>query len=105
MASMSTRIEEECAGIGELSRGGDLSHRVRYRFNRSQPTAANGMPIPGLQRVQGHVDFTPHSIPPELIGVRVMLRLDDGRALGVVVTGPDGRIENEVSHHRGCSCC
>jgi hypothetical protein len=101
---LSTQVEE-CAGVGELSRGGELLHRVHYRFNRHQPTAANGMPIPGLQRLEGRIDFSPQPVPPELIGHRLTLRLDDGRAVGVIVTDSDGRIENEVSHHRGCSCC
>jgi hypothetical protein len=101
---LSTRIEE-CTGVGELSRGQEQAHRVRYQFTRHQPTAANGMPIPGLQRVEGRVEFGPHPVPPELIGHRAALRLEDGRVIGVTVVDPDGRIANEVSHHRGCSCC
>ena len=96
---------EECAGLGELSRSRESAYTVRYQFTRHQPTAANGLPIPGVQRLEGRVDFTPNEVPPELIGHRLTLRLDDGRVVGVTVTGPDGRIENEVSHHRGCSCC
>ena len=95
------RLIEECVGTGDLERKGEVLHRVRYRISRYQEFAANGMPVPGLHRVEGSVDATSE----ELVGVPLTLRLEDGRALAVVVASADGRILAEGHGPQRCSCC
>lgn len=100
------KLVEECSGIGELSRTGEAARRVRYHFSRYQTTlGTSGLPVPGLHRVEGVVDFAPAPVPSDLVGASLTLQLEDGRAFGVVMTDGEGRIRNEQRHAQGCSCC
>jgi hypothetical protein len=100
------KLVEEVAGRGELSRNGKAVHEVGYRISRFQAQLGeSGLPVPGAYRIEGMLAFEPAGAAAGLIGVALTLRLEDGRAMDVIVTGPDGRILTEGRHPRGCSCC
>ena len=100
-------LVEESAGVGDLMRGDDVIRRVRYRIARYQGMLdGSGMPIPGLHRIEGSVDLEGVTIPADAAGGPIMLRLEDGRAVGIAIAGSDGRIlEEGHGPGRGCSCC
>lgn len=100
------KLVEEYAGMGKLSGPGDVAHPVRYRISRYQGMHdLSGMPIPGLHRIEGSVasddafDFSP------LVGSSLILRLEDGRALGITIAGSDGRVLSEGHGPSRCLCC
>ena len=95
------KLVEECSGTGNLERRGEVVHRTRYRISRYQEFAANGMPVPGLHRVEGSVDAPSQ----DLVGVPLTLRLEDGRSLAVIVASADGRILAEGHGPSRCCCC
>ena len=98
------RLIEEAAGAGELSRFGSSHQRVTYRLKRFQGFLGDGgMPVPGLYRVEGRIDF-PDNADTTIAGECATLRLEDGRSLEVTF-GPDGSFESEGRHPRGCACC
>ena len=100
------RLVEECDGRGDLSLNGTLLHTVRYRISRFQAQLGeSGLPVPGVYRIEGSLEFEPSGTPPELIGHALTLRLDDGRALDITVRSADGRFLTEGRHPRGCACC
>jgi hypothetical protein len=101
------KLVEDISGRGELSRNGAVLHRVTYRICRFQrQLGEGGLPVPGAYRIEGSLEFGDGgAAPSDLIGEALMLRLDDGRALSVTMTGADGRILTEGRHPRGCSCC
>ncbi len=100
------KLVEESSGIGELVRQGSVLRQVRYSISRYQGIVeGSGMPVPGLFRIEGVIDAEAAAAVPELFGVPLTLRLDDGRALGVVLTGPDGRILSEGHGPSRCLCC
>jgi len=88
-------------------RGDDVIRRVRYRIARYQGMLdGSGMPIPGLHRIEGSVDLEGVTIPADAGGGPIMLRLEDGRSVGIAIAGSDGRIlEEGHGPGRGCSCC
>ena len=88
-------------------RGDDLLQRVRYRISRYQGMLeGSGMPIPGLHRIEGSVDLNGATIPADMAGGPITLRLEDGRAVGITIAGQDGRVlEEGHGPGRGCSCC
>ncbi len=98
-------LTEDASGTGELSRHGELLHRVAYRIRRFQGTLGEGgLPVPGLYRVEGELTFDNAGTPPEVTGTPLTLRLEDGRSMEITIT-PDGRFLTEGRHPRGCSCC
>ena len=101
------KLVEECSGVGDLLRNGDLLQRVRYSVSRYQGMmGGSGMPIPGLHRIEGSVDLQIGDEAERLVGAPLVLRLDDGRSLAVTLTAADGRILAEGhGPTRGCSCC
>jgi hypothetical protein len=100
------KLVEEVAGRGELSRNGTQVQEVGYRISRFQAQLGeSGLPVPGVYRLEGTLEFEPAGAAAELIGVPLTLRLEDGRAMDVTVTDPDGQILTEGRHPRGCSCC
>ena len=100
------KLVEEYAGVGDLSAQGDVVGQVRYRISRYQGMHdVSGVPIPGLHRIEGlldavrSVDFAP------LVGKSLILRLEDGRALGITLAGDDGRVLAEGHGPMKCQCC
>ena len=96
---------EECAGVGDLEHRGEVLRRVRYRLTRYQAFAGNGMPVPGLHRVEGSIDVEPPGAPASLVGEPLTLRLEDGRAIAITLASADGRILTEGHGPSRCNCC
>jgi hypothetical protein len=95
---------EEYAGEGELSWMGG-SQAVGYRLTRLQGMAANGLPVPGLFRIEGDLDLRGAPIPYSVVGSMVMLKLDDGRSMRITLTTPEGRVLSEGHGPSRCLCC
>ena len=99
------KFVEECTGTGNLEHGGAIVRRAAYRISRYQEFAANGLPVPGLHRVEGAIDTAGGEIPPDLVGQPLTLRLEDGRAIAITLTSADGRVLAEGHGPSRCSCC
>lgn len=98
------KLIEESSGTGELVKDGTVLGRVRYSISRYQGMlVGSGMPIPGLHRIEGSTDFEVTDV--SLIGKPLTLRLEDGRALGVVLAARDGRLLSEGHGPSRCLCC
>lgn len=101
------KLIEERTGVGGLFYGGVLVRQVRYQFSRYQGMLeGSGMPIPGLHRIEGSVDFRPGADEGHLLGAELTLRLEDGRTLNVTLADREGRLLT-VGHGPGggCRCC
>ena len=95
---------EEYAGEGELTwRGGSQS--VGYRLTRLQGMAANGLPVPGLFRIEGDLDLRGVPMPPSVVGSEVMLKLGDGRSMQITLATREGRVLSEGHGPSRCLCC
>jgi hypothetical protein len=64
--------------------------------------AANGMPVPGMHRIEGRIDGPDLS---GLVGIPLTLRLQDGRALGIMLADAGGRVLAEGHGPSRCMCC
>lgn len=100
------KLVEECSGTGDLVRDGGVIGRVQYRFDRYQGmTEGSGMPVPGLFRIAGAIAGGV-TVPPEVVGTDVTLRLEDGRTVRITVVDGKGSIVAEGhGPGRGCGCC
>ena len=101
------KLVEECAGTGELLQKGAVLRHVRYTLARYQGMLeGSGMPVPGLHRVEGSIDFRVGDDETHLVGAPLMLKLEDGRSLPITLADRDGQILAE-GHGPcgGCSCC
>ena len=100
------KIVEENSGIGELMLNGSVLRQVRYRISRFQGILeGSGLPVPGLYRIEGSIDYEPGVDSPEWIGTPLSLKLEDGRVLGITVVDSDGRILSEGHGPSKCLCC
>ena len=100
------KLVEECAGMGDLSSRGEVLRRVHYTIATYQAfSAANGLPIPGLHRIEGAIDFPPGEDVAGLVGTPLVLRLEDGRALSVTLADACGRVLSEGHGPSRCQCC
>ena len=95
---------EEYAGVGQLQWPGG-SRVVGYRLTRLQGMAANGLPVPGLFRIEGDLDLRGEAVPGSVVGAEVMLKLVDGRSMRVTLTTPEGRVLSEGHGPSRCLCC
>jgi hypothetical protein len=98
------KVVEEYAGEGELMWAGG-SQPVGYRLTRHQGMAANGLPVPGLFRIEGDLDLRGEAVPDSVVGGEVMLKLGDGRSLRITLTSTDGRVLSEGHGPSRCFCC
>ena len=96
---------EEYAGEGRLEWAGESGRTVGYRLTRLQGMAANGLPVPGVFRIEGDIDLRGAAIPDYVVGSPVTLRLSDGRALALTITSRDGRVLSEGHGPSRCLCC
>ncbi len=98
---------EECTGVGELLGKETPAQRVPYRISRYQGMLeGSGMPIPGLSKVEGHIDVSGVAAVKDLVGMPLTLRLEDGRALPMMLADAEGRVFTEGhGPGRGCACC
>ena len=100
------KLIEQGTGNGELLLNGTVLRSVRYTIHLYQGFVEHsGLPIPGLSRLEGHIDFAPQNDPAAWIGIPLGLRLEDGRVLGVTLAGTDGRLFSEGHGPSKCSCC
>ena len=95
---------EEYAGEGQLSWPGG-SCPVGYRLTRLQGMAANGLPVPGVFRIEGDLDLGGDPVPDAAVNSPVVLKLGDGRSLRLTVTTPEGRVLSEGHGPSRCMCC
>ena len=100
------KLVEEYAGVGDLSTQSDVVGQVRYRIARYQGMHdVSGVPIPGVHRIEGSLDSL-HSVDfAPLVGKSLILRLEDGRALGITLAADDGRVLAEGHGPMKCLCC
>ena len=100
------KLIEDGSGVGELIREGRTLRRVRYQVRRYQGVMeGSGLPIPGLFRIEGSIDFDPAKDSPDWLDTPLTLRLEDGRALGIHVVDSKGRILSEGHGPLKCMCC
>ena len=100
------KLVEQCSGVGDLLQHDQLVRQVRYEFRVFQGMApGSGLPVPGQRTLTGSIDFDPRRDSGELIGHVLTLKLEDGRLLGIKLTGEGGAIA-EGRHGTGaCLCC
>jgi len=100
------KFVEEVSGIGELLLNGAVLRQVRYRVRRFQAVVeGSGLPVPGLHRIEGSIDFDSREDPAEWIGTALGLRLADGRMFAITLADSSGRILNEGHGPAKCLCC
>lgn len=108
IALMAPEIVKHASGIGELFLNGAAIGPVRYALDFYQQTlGAGGLPVPGLERVEGSIEFDGESGGAALVGQELALLLDTGRRLGIVLASAEGRVAScaPTFHGRGCGCC
>ena len=97
---------EEISGFGELFLNGTALCRVRYQIRRYQGVMeGSGLPIPGLFRTEGSIDFDPIRDSKNWIDVPLMLKLEDGRSLAIILVDDAGRVLSEGHGPMKCMCC
>ena len=100
------KLVEEYAGVGDLSTQDDVLGRVRYRIARYQGMHdVSGVPVPGVHRIEGSLDAVQSVDFAPLVGRSLILRLEDGRALGITLANDDGRVLAEGHGPSRCLCC
>jgi hypothetical protein len=100
------KLVENSSGLGELLKDGRTLRQVRYQIQRYQGfIEGSGLPIPGLFRLEGSIDFDPATDPSEWINTSLVLRLEDGRALGINLVDTNGKILTEGHGPMKCMCC
>jgi hypothetical protein len=100
------KLVEEVSGVGDLSAQGEVIRQVRYQIARYQGMHdVSGMPIPGLHRIEGSVDGGGSFDFAPFVGSSLVLRLEDGRALGITLADRAGRVLAEGHGPSRCLCC
>ena len=100
------KVVEESSGIGELIMDGVALCPVTYRLSRFQGMSeSSGLPIPGLHRIEGSIEFHSGTDPQPWINIPLSLKLQDGRILGIALVSMDGRILSEGHGPAKCLCC
>jgi hypothetical protein len=103
------KLIEQCSGMGALLRNNEVVREVRYEFSVFQGmSAGSGLPIPGQRTLKGCIDYEPakETASCDLVGPVLTLRLEDGRHVGIRLTGEGGGIaEGRHGLGAGCQCC
>jgi hypothetical protein len=100
------KLVQESSGVGELIGNGAVLCGVSYRVSRFQGVMeGSGLPIPGLHRIEGSVDFGTDTNADEWIGIPLSLKLEDGGVLGVTIVDRTGRVLSEGHGPSKCLCC
>lgn len=98
------KMVEEYSGVGDLTAKDTLVGHVRYTIARYQGMQESGLPIPGLHRIEGRVEVSQDAVAG-LIGMPLVLKLEDGRSLGITLADADGRVLAEGHGPTRCLCC
>lgn len=98
------RLTESLSGAGVVAAGG-REFAVDYSIERFQGFSAAGMPIPGLQRIEGTLDLGPIPETARRIGKTLTLSLADGRSIGLTLVDDAGRVLAEGHGPSRCLCC
>lgn len=100
------KLVEDGSGTGELLQNDRMLRRVRYHVRRYQGMMDDsGLPIPGLFRIEGSIDFDAGRDSTDWINTPLTLRLEDGRALAIAVVDTEGRVLSEGHGPTKCLCC
>ena len=100
------KLVEQYAGVGCAALARSKIDAIRYRISRFQGTAASGLPVPGLHRIEGTIALDRVADAAQLVGADISLDLEDGRTLSLTVADEHGRVLAEGHGPRhGCSCC
>ena len=100
------RVVEESSGIGELIMDGVALCQVTYSLSRFQGMMeSSGLPIPGLHRIEGSIEFQSGTDPHLWINIPLTLKLQDGRMFGINLVNAAGRILSEGHGPAKCQCC
>jgi hypothetical protein len=100
------KLIEECAGVGELMSEEESLRQVRYRLSRFQGMREGGdLPIPGLHRIEGTVEFDSPASVDGWIGTPLRLKIEDGRVFGITLMDAAGRILSVGHGPSKCLCC
>jgi hypothetical protein len=99
------RLTERLTGAGVVAAGGREFAPVDYSIERYQGFSRAGMPIPGLQRIEGTIDLGPIPQAERRIGKTMTLGLADGRSIGLTLVDDDGRVLAEGHGPSRCLCC
>jgi hypothetical protein len=98
------KLVEEYSGVGDLEVSGESVPQVQYRIARYQGFVDHsGLPVPGVHRIEGSLTTAANLEP--LIGQRLTLRLEDGRALAITIADTSGRVLAEGHGPSRCLCC
>lgn len=98
------KLVEEYSGVGDLTTKDTLVGRVRYTIARYQGMQESGLPVPGLHRIEGQVDVS-EDAAAGLVGAPLVLKLEDGRLLGITLADTSGRVLAEGHGPMRCLCC
>ena len=100
------KLVEEKSGAAELMMNGRTLRSVRYSISRYQGVVeSSGLPIPGLHKIEGSIDYDTKKDSPAWIGTALALKLDDGRVLAITLVNNEGRILSEGHGPMSCGCC
>lgn len=99
------KLVEESSGKGDVLWREHVFEGVDYRISRFQGMTHSGLPIPGLHRIEGNVNLAGVSQRAEMVDTIFKLRLEDGRMLGVTLSGEDGTLLAEGHGPSRCGCC
>jgi hypothetical protein len=99
------KLVEEIDGIGDLVASDRTVAGVRYRIQRFQGLARSGLPVPGVHRIEGHVDLAAVTDRGRLVHRDLTLKLEDGRSVRIALADTDGRVLTEGHGPSRCSCC
>jgi hypothetical protein len=99
------KLVEAVSGTGELSAKGQILGTVQYQIDRFQGMQENGLPVPGLHRIEGHLDGDALASAAPLVGEPLVLSLEDGRRLGITLADAGGRVLAEGHGPMRCLCC
>ena len=96
------KLVEESSGEGELLLRSLVLRQVRYRIKVFQGMFGNGLPNPTDRTVEGSIEAGELA---DLVGTNLILRLADGRTIGVIIADESGAIHQRAACTTGCSCC
>ena len=99
------KLVEETSGTGELLLKSLVLRTVRYRIKVFQGMYGNGMPNPMQRTVEGSIEVGAEEGAGDLVGASLILRLEDGRRIGVTIADDSGTIHQRPACTTGCSCC